>query len=61
MGWRSMGIKTLSDFYDNNVLKSFKQLKDTFNLPAVHFFKYLYIKMYLFKSAFSLKLGPFFA
>lgn len=36
MGWRSMGMKTLIDFYDNDVLKSLKQLRDTFNLPAVH-------------------------
>lgn len=42
-----MGIKTFGDLYENNILKSFEQLKDTFNLPAAHFFKYLQVRHFI--------------
>ena len=42
-----MGIKTFGDLYDNNILKSFVQLKESFNLPAAHFFKYLQVRHFI--------------
>lgn len=45
--WHSMGIKTFGDLYDDNILKSFEQLKDSFNIPAMHFFKYLQVRHFI--------------
>uniref|UniRef100_A0A3B3Z6M4 Reverse transcriptase zinc-binding domain-containing protein n=1 Tax=Periophthalmus magnuspinnatus TaxID=409849 RepID=A0A3B3Z6M4_9GOBI len=45
--WREVGITKISDLYVDDFIKSFQQLKNEFNLPQAHFFRYLQIRSYL--------------
>ena len=45
--WHNEGVKTFGDLYENNVLRSFEQLRHALSLPASHFFKYLQVRHYI--------------
>lgn len=42
--WLNCGIKTLGDLYEDNILKSFEDLKQEFNLPQNCFWQYLQLR-----------------
>lgn len=42
--WLNSGIKTLSDLYEHNVLKSFEDLRQEFRLPQKCFWQYLQLR-----------------
>lgn len=42
--WLARGVRTLSDVYQDNTLKSFQQLKDDFVLPNSMHFRYLQLR-----------------
>lgn len=54
--WANKGINKISDLYDRDVLLSFTDLKQKFNIDAKHFFKYLQIRHFITKTQNSLSL-----
>lgn len=42
--WEEQGIHVLSDIYNNDGLRSFQDLKDSYNLPGTSFFFYLQLR-----------------
>lgn len=50
--WLKCGITTLGDLYNNDILKSFEDLKQEFHLPQECFWQYLQLR-HLLKSVFS--------
>ena len=45
--WVSSGINNLSDLMFSNIMKSFDQLRDEFNIPVRDFYKYLQIRNFI--------------
>lgn len=54
--WANKGINKISDLYDNNVLLSFTDVKQRFNIDGKHFFKYLQIRHFIKQTQNSLNM-----
>lgn len=56
--WKKLGINTVKDLYIDGVLGSFTQLQQKYNLPKIHFFRFLQIRNYLRTHNVSLEEVP---
>lgn len=57
--WFNQGIKNVCDLYQNDSLMSFEQLKNKFDIPSKHFFKFLQIRHFIAtRQNNSLKMPP---
>lgn len=54
--WSNKGLSKIADLFDNNLLLSFLDLKQKYDIQPNHFFKYLQIRSYIFKLQKSLSL-----
>uniref|UniRef100_A0A3B4X6N3 Reverse transcriptase domain-containing protein n=1 Tax=Seriola lalandi dorsalis TaxID=1841481 RepID=A0A3B4X6N3_SERLL len=45
--WGQKNINKIGDLYDGNTLKSFQQLRDSCQLPATHFYRYLQLRHFI--------------
>lgn len=48
--WADKGIAKIADLFQDGVLMSFEKIKQKFDLPAKHFFKYLQIRDFIHKT-----------
>lgn len=48
--WHRNGIRCIKDLFSNNTFLSFEQLRQRFNLPRTHFFRYLQIRHFTQKK-----------
>uniref|UniRef100_A0A671X7A5 Reverse transcriptase domain-containing protein n=1 Tax=Sparus aurata TaxID=8175 RepID=A0A671X7A5_SPAAU len=54
--WADKGICKIADLFDKNVLMSFDEVRQKYDIQAKHFFKYLQVRSFIFKSQKSLSL-----
>lgn len=45
--WKTKGLITIKDLYIENQFATFSQLRERYNLPSSHFFRYLQIRNYV--------------
>lgn len=45
--WEEKGLATLKDLYSNNSFMSFQQIREKYNIPNTHFFRYLQIRSFM--------------
>ena len=45
--WTQKNIIKLDDLYDGETLMSFQQLKDSYQIPATHFYRYLQLRHFI--------------
>ncbi len=45
--WSHKGIRRIIDLYNGDTLMSFNKIKDKFNIPQSHFFKYLQLRSFI--------------
>ena len=48
--WMERGLSKINDLYDEGILMSFTQLKNKFNLPGKHHFKYMQLRSFIYSQ-----------
>ncbi len=48
--WSQKGIRWIIDLYKSETLMSLNKIKDKFNVPQFHFFKYLQLQSFIYSK-----------